>query len=182
MPKFEHTKAYKQVKCIKRYSTKVVGCLMDEVKMPPAGFKFITQTLSPRLYKYGIHQQFSMTMNDLVSVLDYLCQDYCIITEVTDDGNVHYHFWVVFRKQFSFPHYKETIKANSKFGFSMLSKNNYKKTTLQQQNDCFNYMKKDIEKTYGLIRSRSIVTNINDHNIDVNVQQDPTPELDLIIQ
>lgn len=172
MPKFEHTKAYQQIKCIRGYSMAIVKFLTDEVRIPPRHFKFVTQTLSPKLYSKSRLQQFQTTINDLISVLDYISEDYNLVTEITDDGNVHYHFWVIFKERFSYCHYKEIISNNYKFGFNMLTKIKHDKTTLQQQQNTYSYMIKSIEKTYDIIRCKSIVTNKSDHNIDVNTSPD----------
>lgn len=172
MPRLEHTPMFTNTKCLRSVRSVIVQSVIKDVRMPPPDFKFITQTLSPKLYKKNAHSQFLSTLNDLVSVLDYVSNDYCLCTELTEDSNVHYHFWIVFKEKYTFAHYIEIIKSNFKFGFTKMTKIKYEKTTLRQQTDSYNYLIKDIEKTYCIVRSRQIVINKSDHGIDVDIDED----------
>lgn len=170
MPKFGTVKWHNDVLCTKNVRTDTLLHLGDAVRIPPLGFEFITQTLSPKLYSLSANKQFSRTVNDIISLLDYMCKDYCLVTELTQDGNVHYHAWILFKDNFKQAYYKDAIKSNFKFGYVMFSKKNFNKTTLQQQQDSYNYLKKDLVETYKFIRSKNIVLNPYDHGLDVDVQ------------
>lgn len=167
MPKFGTSSWSKAIVSTKQVKQSVIDKLLKEIRIPEPGFKFITQTLSPKLYKYSAIKQFRFTVNDIISVLDYVGNDYCMVTELTNEGNVHYHFWIVFKEGFTGANYLDIMKYNTRFGFSKISKENSNKTMLAMKMDTYNYMLKDVYKSYQLIRCSSIVTNRNDHAYEV---------------
>lgn len=150
--------------CTKGVRTTTVNILRGSIRIPKVNFKFITQTLNPKLYKESSIKQFKQTINDILQILEYLTEDYNIITELTEEGNVHYHFWAVFKEHRNYIDYVEIIKCNFKFGFSKLSKDNLNKTMMQKQVDTQMYMQKDILQTYTHIRSKWIVANKSEYN------------------
>lgn len=130
------------------------------IRQPPPSFEFVTQTLNPKHCKDTLaKQQFQRTISEMISILEYTAEDYCLISELTETGNVHYHAWVVYT-QSGKKQYCEAMKANGRFGFYYFSKKNYNKSTKEQQEDTYNYMCKALEETYKFIRQRFVFNKL----------------------
>lgn len=148
---------FRQMDCTKGIRDKTIIDLKTLVRMPTPGFDFITQTLNPKFCSDRLSkQQFENTKFEIMSILDYVCNDYCMVTEITEASNVHYHAWVIFKDSTHKKMYHEIVKANRKFGFCKISKKNNNKSTSDQQKDAYNYLLKDIEETYKFVRSTII--------------------------
>lgn len=127
---------------------------------PDDEFEFITITLLPYLYKRTAQSQFVITYHELVSYLNCFCRDYCMVAEITKDGNVHYHGWVVWERSQSFMTFSDSLKhANHYFGFVYKTKLKDGACKDVQRKRMREYMLKDIRTTYRMIRSVKILFN-----------------------
>ncbi len=151
-----------------------------QVTSPTPSFKFATLTLNPRLQKHPANKQFSITIAHFISVLQTFNEDYSYVTELTQNGNVHYHFWFVDKYKNSMREMMDTFKQIQLFGFMCISRDNVNKSTLQKQEDTYAYMLKDIEGTYKLVRSRNMTGN-RQVVIDINKDDYDTHELDITL-
>lgn len=133
--------------------TKFVDRIRDDVRLPPQGFKFMTQTLNPNIYKYPAHKQFLIIYPELRSILEYCFSDYCYISEVTDKGNVHIHFWYILKEERIIAEYYDMIKCTKCFGNCYETKLKCEKDADEQVVNCYKYMIKDVEKSYKFIRN-----------------------------
>lgn len=133
--------------------------IMSSIKMPPANFVFITQTLKPSLYKHSMRKQFDMTYMDFVLMVEYVAEEFCIVAELTKDGNIHYHGWLLYKEsKVGRKMLNEMIKANDKFGYIYFSKVNFNKTSSEQMKDAYAYLCKDVEETYRFLRTMFVFT------------------------
>lgn len=151
---------WQRLDCLKNIRNNTQERLAASVRLPPIGFKFVTQTLKPALYKHSCATQRSMTVDTMISILEYLCSDYCLIIELTGECNVHYHFWALFKDKSGPNQYYEIVKSVHRLGYTKISKENYNKSTLNQQVDTHNYMCKDLEETYKIIRGKIVYNKI----------------------
>lgn len=145
---------------------KVVDTLISSVRIPPANrFDFITVTLNPKFCNFAktAIRQFNMTINDLRSMLNYIAEDYCLKTELTEQCNVHYHLWIEYKKDFNIKYFISAMRENDRFGFIYKTKIKYNKSTAQQQQDAYNYLIKDMLETYKILRTQLIVLNASDN-------------------
>lgn len=136
----------------------IIDSIIDRIDRPKAPFEFITQTLNPKLNKYPAHKQFSDTFSSLVSVIDEFADDFCVVVEITEKGNVHYHYWIEYSEGNSYAHIADCFKCMyTTFGMNFKTVLKTNKTFEEQCESVYNYMKKDIKKTYQFTRSKQIV-------------------------
>lgn len=142
-----------------------VSALELECRMPTNDkFEFITQTLSPSLYRLPSHKQFERTHRSLLSILRYLGDDWCFKAEVTQYGNVHYHMWIVFKDGKCALDYIDCVKAIPNYFGNFKFTEVFKDKDIETQKyDSYKYLRKDMMKSYKYIRSSYIVMNPYDN-------------------
>lgn len=99
--------------------------LIREVREPEEGSLFLTVTLSPKLYKHHPKLQFYKTHGIVADIMDRFCTDYCRITELTEDGNLHYHAWITLKNPNHRVRFLCTFKEKRyqyKLGYAKLNK------------------------------------------------------------
>jgi len=94
--------------------------LQDFIK-PTAGSWFITQTISPKLNIKPASYQFAVAINPFIKILDRYCYDYQYVTELTDQCNVHFHAWVVFKNDNNKFRFINDIKKTKELGFCKIN-------------------------------------------------------------
>lgn len=60
---------------------------------PLPGSQFITITLPPQAYKLKARQQYDMCKDTLRVAFSHYTQNYCLVPELTEAANVHFHGW-----------------------------------------------------------------------------------------
>lgn len=173
----------RQMTVMRRVHPAKIQMLIHAVRPPPKDtpFEFITQTLKPFMYADPAFVQFKKSYSLIQSVLNYLAYDYCLVAEITKEGNVHFHAWVIFTEGKDYSMYADCIKQCGVFGFSCLSKKNSDKPISDQRRDAYDYLTKDLERSYKFIRHLDLVHNRTEEIIEENEIRFDTSELDNII-
>lgn len=149
-----------------------VELLKEKVKKPSKPFEFITITLKPKMYKYTAEQQFRYTYRYVDACADML-EDYCCVTELTKDGNVHYHIWTIGDHGVFINRLKKYTEC---IGFITVTKLKHNKELREQIEDTYEYMIKSIERTYSCVRNTKMVFN----KIEDQLVQDPSTEINCL--
>lgn len=156
-------KELRELPCTKPVRPAVIQAIQNCVRMPRHDFSFVTITLNPKLFSIPVRKQYDCTVLDVKSILNYVCLDYTLITELTEEGNVHYHAWATFKEKCDKKRFKELFRSNARFGFTKISKDRNDVTVLQQQEFVYNYLRKDIGETYIFLRTNFV------HNKDDDI-------------
>lgn len=93
----------------------------QEIK-PIPGAHFVTITLDPKSYKFCASVQHDMTVNFIETLLYDTCSNFQCTPELTEDGNVHYHAWLIFNDITSRMIFIDRIKRNRLLGFMKINK------------------------------------------------------------
>lgn len=115
--------------------------LLEQIRIPPKYSLFLTVTLPKRLNSEFTGYQFNVTYPCIVSILNRYCYDFCLVTEVTEDANVHYHAWIILKKQSDKCFLCAAIKKDKNLGFYKLDKN-----AIEDQHRVYKYMRGECDK------------------------------------
>lgn len=166
--------------------------LIALIRMPPKYSRFLTVTINPKLNKKNPQYQFAATHSTLLRILDKYCSDYCKVTEVTEEGNVHYHLWFMLRNIHHMANLCVDMKNSKVLGFYCLDKN-----PIEKQDDVYKYLRgeaegkdktgKDLKMAHKLMPTESsLVWNytplmkLSDYKIDVSqLYEIPNEGLDI---
>lgn len=123
--------------------------LMEPVK----GSQFITITLPPSAYKFKAAEQHSKIKQILIDTFTAHCDQYCLVAELTQQSNVHYHGWFTEKYErstlFLLDHLKQRYLGIVKVNDRRIM--NIKRT--------YDYMTKDMEITKKLVSGIVISNN-----------------------
>lgn len=76
----------------------------------------ITITLNPELYRLPANEQVQLTRSKVIEALNLLCaNDYVFTMELTKQGNVHYHAYVVFLELTNKSYKEKLIREHSHY-------------------------------------------------------------------
>lgn len=122
--------------------------------VPLPGSQFITITLPPRAYKYKAADQFARVKKLLVMIFSVHCDQWCLVAELSNQSNVHFHGW------FTEMYHQSTlilidVLKDAYFGFTKVNAER-----INQVNRTFVYMTKDLEITKKLIKDPVISLHI----------------------
>lgn len=115
-------------------------------------YSFITITLPRKSQKYQSVTQYEMTVHKVRELLFPVTNRYLLVTELTQNGNVHYHALVHFRCQLARICFCNKIKKAKALGFFDIHKEPVK--TTEQIQRTITYMCKDVETTKQVIHSK----------------------------
>lgn len=146
--------------------------LKEKVRKPVKPFEFITITLKPKLYSFTAEQQFRFTYKYVEACTNVL-EDYCCVAELTKDGNVHYHLWTVGDHGIFIDRLKKYTEC---IGIINVTKLKHAIILEEQAQNTYNYMTKDIERTYSRIRNTKMVFN----KIEDELVPEPNMEMSLL--
>lgn len=134
---------------------------IGSVRLPPVGFDLLTVTISPKLYNKPPRYQLVATRGVLLSILTRYCKDYCVVVELTQDANVHYHAWYVLSDPSQAVYFRIALKKATKrnLGYHCVSKRNPKKSDADQRKDCHEYLIKAIRQTFRALEGMDVVIN-----------------------
>lgn len=150
------------------------GELVAAIRRPPLNSWFLTVTISPKLNKLHPKIQFLKAFYPMVDILDRFCGDYCIVTELSGDGNVHFHAWFTYRN----PNHRVRLictfkekKYNSILGFVKING-----TPITEIDRVYDYMcgtstTEDKDKTGKDLKEACVIVN------DINLVYNYTPLL-----
>ncbi len=113
---------------------------------PVRGSQFITITLPPKAYKFKAKEQFERTKPGIMDTFLTHTNDYCLIAELTEQGNVHYHGWFTERYDRSTLFLLDHLKQRH-LGFVQINK-----ARINDVERTYKYMCKDIDITKKLIK------------------------------
>lgn len=150
-----------------------------EVRKPPRGSLFLTVTISNKLNNLVPKIQFMKTQPLVRRILDKYMSDYCLTTEVTEQGNVHYHAWIIFRNINHKARLCVEFKAKRELGFIKINP-----TPIENVDRTYNYMidannekvGKNLKEAFHLLQRIDIVYNYTPliTNMNYNIS-DTTP-------
>lgn len=114
---------------------------------------FFTLTLQPKLYKYTTMTQFEMTHLEVQHIISSCARSCTILsTEITQQGNIHYHFICCFEEK----HHKvaliNKLKKKRLLGFVNVSPDI---TCIQEANRALIYLFKDAKTTAKILHSEN---------------------------
>lgn len=116
--------------------------------LPMKGSYFITVTLKPKLYKYPSTTQFEMTACQLEVYANQYATNFDILPELTNEGNIHYHGWLLFPDNLHKFKFQDKVKKDKNLGFI--------KINTEPIIDCqrvAEYMTKSFDITSKIVRS-----------------------------
>lgn len=99
---------------------------------------FLTITLKPKLYKYSSITQLELTNNVLFNILYRHTIDFAVVSEHTQNANIHYHCVISFRDKHDTIALINFLKKSKDFGFIKLDK------CVHNIIRCAEYMTKDL--------------------------------------
>lgn len=151
--------------------------MAEKVRIPPKGTQFLTVTLSPKIYDKPPKYQFLATINQIIRVLERFCLDYCLVTELTDQGNVHYHAWIHQRNRNNQCRLCVALKKLKYIGFIKINKEDITETERT-----YNYMLGhdksgcNLDAAYQEIKMADVVSNysiikLNKNTLENNILQ-----------
>jgi len=114
--------------------------------LPPIGTDFLTVTLNPQWYSRKACDQFKQTKDTLKHILKKFSDNFCMIAELTKQGNVHYHGWIVYR------HMHETTKQHLLDTLKVLGLSHINET-IKNQTRVLEYMTKHVKFTNEFINN-----------------------------
>lgn len=119
---------------------------------PVPGSQFITITLPPRAYKHKAAKQHKLVKSTIYNIMRVHCKDFCIIAELTEQANVHYHGWFTEAYEhamlFMLDNFKEVV------GFVKVNKER-----ITHVKRTYDYMRKDMANTAKIIGKNIVISN-----------------------
>lgn len=136
--------------------------ILKEFRGPTPGVCswFITQTIDPKLNSKPAEYQFAATLNLFIKILEKYCSDYQYVTELTEQANVHYHAWVVFRNVNNKFRFINEIKKTKNLGFCKINKDpiiEYDRVALYMIDIGDDKAGKNLKAAYALIQKREVI-------------------------
>lgn len=116
---------------------------------PSNNLWFMTFTIDPKLYKMNAMTQFEMTVNEIRSILENHVTQYTISTELTEQGNVHYHAIGIIKDKFGKITLIDKIKRKRMFGFMKI--NSQPIHTDEMLKKSCNYIIKELDQTQKIL-------------------------------
>lgn len=114
---------------------------------------FITITLPKKLRRCQSLTQYEMSINFVKELFYTTCYKYAIVTELTKNGNVHYHILAHFRDKLARIHFCNKTRKSKSTGYFDIHKEEIK--SIDQLQRVANYMVKDLDNTKKVIRTPS---------------------------
>lgn len=112
-----------------------------------------TLTLRPKLYVHEPHKQYDLVTDHITKILNTLCFDYSLVSELTKTYNIHFHILSTFDlKSHKYPlrDWHNAFRNDPYVGFTKIE---------QTLNDkvWIDYMKKDLIHSYNCSGRRPIL-------------------------
>lgn len=114
---------------------------------------FITITLKPRLYKFLSTTQYEMTVNEIEHIYKTMTEKTVYSTELTVDGNIHYHSITKFRDKCFRINFINKMKKNRLFGYIKITDAPIKYA--DQLERSAQYLLKDVLATERILHTRN---------------------------
>lgn len=124
---------------------------------PYDSIAMITLTLKPKLYKYQSLTQYELTVHDIKVLMYSLTNRYVLSTELTSNGNIHYHVIAGFRDKYQRVMLINKMRRNRKLGFHKFSNDIVKAEDLASTVD---YIIKDIKTTKRILHNTNYKPDI----------------------
>lgn len=114
---------------------------------PQIGSDFLTVTLNPQWYSRKAADQFKQSKDTLKHILKKFSDNFCMIAELTKQGNVHYHGWIVYRNK------HDTTKQHLLDTLKVLGLSHIKEDTIKNTERVLEYMTKQVKFTNEFINN-----------------------------
>ncbi len=147
---------------------------------PPKYSLFITITLKPDIKKYPAQFQYDSTKHIILSIMEKYCMRFAYLPELHEDGNVHYHGWLVLRKMSDKPLFLNSFKGKKSIGFIKINRE-----SIEEQDRTYEYIIKDYDTTKQCIKSIEVFDHKYMSKIweDITIKkQDDTLNSDYLIE
>lgn len=113
--------------------------------LPPIGSDFLTITLNPTWYSRKAVDQFKQSKEMVKQILKKFSDNFCMIAELTKQGNVHYHGWIVYNNL------HETTRVHVLDCLKVLGLAHIKEDTIKNIERVYEYMTKQVKYTNEFI-------------------------------
>lgn len=129
------------------------------IRLPLDNSYFMTITIKPKFYKFRTKEQLYYTRFTVAGLLVDYTEDYQLVGEVTEAGNIHYHCWAYFSNSIKRIRCLNHLKVKRDIGYVKITPEPI--ITLESKNRVSEYLKKDIKKTITLAEQYKeyVITN-----------------------